>query len=361
LGASIREEQDVLLVEGTGGAPKVPANVIDVANSGTTLYILMGIAALCGGWTVFTGDEQIRNRPVSALIQSLNSLGAEAFTTRGGESPPVVIRGPLKGGRTSIACPTSQYLTSLLISCPLAKEDTEIVVTELNERPYIDMTLSWLESQGIVSSRDEMKRFRIPGGQSYSAFEREIPGDYSSATFFMCAAAVTGGDVLLQGLDPEDSQGDKQVLSILQDMGCEVIYEEDGIRVRGGSLVGRTVDLNSIPDALPALAVTACFAEGKTRLINVPQARLKETDRIAVMREELQKMGARAAELEDGLEIEGGPLTGCAVDGHSDHRIVMALAVGGLGASGDTRISTAEAVSVTFPDFFRLLDDTGAS
>jgi 3-phosphoshikimate 1-carboxyvinyltransferase len=211
--------------------------------------------------------------------------------------------------------------------------------------------------------RDALRHFVIPGGQKYRAFEKAVPGDFSSATFLFCAAAVTGGPVTLRGLDMGDAQGDKAVVSILRAMGCRVKTAGTSITLTGGDLKGRDIDMNAIPDALPALAVTACFAQGKTRLINVPQARLKETDRIAVMARELSKMGARIRELPDGLEIEGAqsasgepPLTGCSVNGHGDHRVVMALAVAGLGACGETQIETAEAASITFPGFFDALE-----
>jgi len=354
-GGVITESGGDWIVSGTGGKLNPPPDVIDVANSGTTLLILLGAASLFPGWSVFTGDEQIRRRPVGPLVNALNDLGAEAFTTRENGCPPVVLRGPLSGGSTRIACPTSQYLTSLLISCPLARGDSDIEVTELNERPYVEMTLDWLDRAGIEYTRSGWRRFRIRGNQRYPAFERDIPGDYSSATFFLCAAAVTGSRLTLAGLDRNDCQGDREVLTILERMGCSIEEEADGITITGKPLRGGSFDLNNIPDALPALAVTACFAEGVTELRNVPQARLKETDRIAVMREELSKMGADIQERPDGLLIRNSALKGGKVAGHSDHRVVMALAVAGLGAGGPVTIETAETAAVTFPEFFPTL------
>jgi 3-phosphoshikimate 1-carboxyvinyltransferase len=219
------------------------------------------------------------------------------------------------------------------------------------------MTLRWLGDQGIRLERQGLRHFVIPSGQRYRAFEKAVPGDFSSATFFFCAAAVSGGPVTLRGLDMGDAQGDKAVISILKSMGCAVKTAGTSITLTGASLKGRDIDMNAIPDAVPALAATACFAGGKTRLLNVPQARLKETDRIAVMAGELSKMGACIRELPDGLEIGGGGgLRGCRVDGHADHRVVMALAIAALGASGATEIEGAEAAAVTFPRFFDLLE-----
>jgi 3-phosphoshikimate 1-carboxyvinyltransferase len=356
LGGRIELGKEEWTVHGTAGKVHTPEDIVNVHNSGTTLSMALGAASLGEGWTVFTGDTQIRKRPMGPLLSSLKDLGAEAFSTQDNGCPPLSVRGPLKGGDTRIACPTSQYLSSLLINCPLAGKDTRIHVTELNEQPYVEMTMHWLDKQDIRCSREGFSFFHIEGGQSYRAFSGKIPADYSSATFFLCAAAVTGSRLTLLGLDPDDCQGDREVISILEGMGCRFRREEKSLTVEGGSLQGQDLDLNGIPDALPALAVVGCRAAGTTRLLNVPQARIKETDRITVMKKELSKMGARVEELPDGLIIHESDLSGTDVDGHSDHRIVMALAVAGLIAEGETRISAAEAAAVTFPDFFNLRD-----
>jgi 3-phosphoshikimate 1-carboxyvinyltransferase len=223
------------------------------------------------------------------------------------------------------------------------------------------MTLAWLDAQRIRYEREGWSRFVVKGGQRYSAFERSIPGDFSSATFFLCAAAVTGSELYVGGLDKNDVQGDRAVVNMLREMGMRVEWEGNALHVHGGSLKGVDLDLNDTPDALPALAVVACFAQGKTVLRNVAQARIKETDRISVMTGELRKMGGCVEERDDGLVIEGRPLTGCTVSGHGDHRIVMALAVAGLGARRRTVIDTAESVRITFPDFVSLMRGCGAS
>jgi 3-phosphoshikimate 1-carboxyvinyltransferase len=355
LGASIQEKKNEWVVEGTGANLKVPEQVLDTGNSGTTLYLALATAALIPGWSVFTGDDQIRRRPVGNLLSALKDLGAEAFSTRGNGCAPLLVKGPLKGGKTSIKCPTSQYLSGLLLNCPLAQGDTEIEVLELNEKPYVRLTMDWLDSQHIVYRHENMMRFFIKGRQVYRAFHKTMPADFSSATFFLCAAAITGSSLSLLGLDMNDSQGDKQVVDMLEQMGCTVTKEASGITIQGKSLNGRELDLNNTPDALPALAVTACFAEGETRLVNVPQARLKETDRIKVMYTELKKMGADVKELPDGMIIRQSKLKGVRVKSHADHRVAMALAVAALGASGSTTIENAECVDITFPEFFDLL------
>ncbi len=359
-GAAVHQDKNSWVVRGTGGRLSVPENIIDVGNSGTTLYIGIGIASLVEGYSVLTGDEQIRNRPADRLLAAINSLKGEAFSTRQNGKPPLVIRGRIQGGRTSIEAVTSQYLTSLLITTPLAPKDTVIEVPLLNEAPYIHMTLGWLDRMKIAYRNDRLRKFTVSGNQRYRSFREAIPADFSSATFFLVAAAISGSEITLGGLDFNDTQGDREVVSILEEMGAEVERGEREIRIRGKILSGGVFDLNAIPDALPALAVAGCCAEGETRLINVPQARLKETDRISVMRAELEKMGARIEELPDGLIIKKSPLRGARLHGHGDHRVVMALAVAGLVAEGQTEIETAESVSVTFPNFRELLQSLGA-
>jgi len=360
LGAKIQVARDAWTVEGVAGKLRAAENVIDVMNSGTTLYVVLGMSALAHATNVFTGDEQIRRRSAQPLLDALRDLGARAESTRANGCAPIVVRGPLRGGKTTIACPTSQYLTSLLIATPLAPEDTEITVTLLNEEPYVHMTLEWLNRLGIAYSHERLRRFDVPGRQVYPAFSERMKGDFSSATFFLCAAAVTGSVLLLRGLDVNDTQGDKAVLGMLAKMGVQVETLPDGIRIRGGALRGTDLDLNATPDALPALAVTGCFAEGVTRLLNVPQARMKETDRISVMRQVIASLGGEAEELPDGLVVRGKGLRGGRAHGHGDHRVIMACAVAGLAADRAVEVDTAEAVSVTFPDFVELMNSVGA-
>ncbi|MCE5250033.1 3-phosphoshikimate 1-carboxyvinyltransferase [bacterium] len=360
-GARVDRSPSQWTVAGTGGRPRIPDNVIDVGNSGTTLYMIMGTASLVDGWTVLTGDDQIRRRTAAPLIEALGRLGVGIFSTRDNGCAPLAVRGRIQGGKTSVAAISSQYLSSLLMACPLAGNDTEITVTVLNERPYVAMTMNWLTSQGIELTTDEaMGKIAIRGGQSYHAFRRRVPGDFSSATFMLCAGVLAGGEVRLHGLEMDDPQGDKEVITILREMGADITVTDEAIIVRGGSLRGTTVDMNAIPDALPMLAACACFAEGTTVLRNVKQARIKETDRIAVMAQELAKLGGDITELPDGLEIRGTGLKGGSVHGHGDHRVVMACAVAGCAADGPVTIDTAEAADVTFPGFWEKIRALGA-
>ena len=361
-GATVEFESALWTVKGVEGEPRIPDDVIDVGNSGTTLYMIMGTAALVDGLTVITGDGQIRRRTAAPLIEALNGLGVDVISTRGNGMAPVIVKGKMRGGQTSVAGISSQYVSSLLMSCPLAVEESIIHITELNERPYVHMTLDWLDHQGIhLEYDDNLTCIHIEGEQSYRSFRRKIPGDFSTATFPLCAGVLAGGEVILNGLEMEDPQGDKAVIDILERMGAEISADEKSVTVRGGTLKGIDVDMNAIPDALPMLSVCACFAEGTTVLHNVKQARMKETDRIAVMARELTKLGADIKELPDGLEIKGAGLKGGSVHGYGDHRVVMALTIAGFAADGSVTVDTAESAGITYPGFWDTMRSLGAN
>jgi 3-phosphoshikimate 1-carboxyvinyltransferase len=354
-------------VEGRGGAPPPggpgEAARIDAGNSGTTLFLVLAAAAHVPFPVRFDGDSQIRRRGAGPLLAALEGLGVH--TESEGGRAPITIRGPWKGGRVSVECPTSQYLSALLIAAPLAPRGviTEIDVPLLNERPYVEMTLAYLDAQGIsCERRGDLSWFRIPGGQGYKPLRGPVPADFSSAAFPAAAAAVSGGPVELLGLDSGDTQGDKAFFDVLKTMGCGIRWEEAPgsypvLRVEGGILRGGEFDLNDTPDMLPACAVTAAFAGGDTALINAAHARIKETDRIAVMAAELGKLGVKVTERPDGLIVHGtGKIPGGGrINGHGDHRVVMAFAAAALGARDPVEIGDAECAAVTYPGFWELL------
>jgi 3-phosphoshikimate 1-carboxyvinyltransferase len=364
LGAKIdTSNNDCWKVAGIAGKIVVPKETIDVGNSGTTLRIAMGSAALApaGQTTHFTGDEQIQSRPIEPLINSLNELGAKCVSLKNNGKAPATVTGKLIGGKTSIAAFSSQYLTSLLMCTPLAEKDTEINVTLLNEPGYVQMTLDWLDKQKIKYENDNLRNFKIRGGQQYKSFDLPVPADFSSATFFLCAASLIGDEVTLEGLDFSDSQPDKAVVEYLKAMGANITIGDDSITVRQSQLKGVEIDMNATPDALPAMAVVGAFAEGQTRLVNVPQARAKETDRIKCMAEELNKLGVETEELPDGLVIFNSKPKPAILDGRGDHRIVMALSIAAMAMQGECSIATAEAMSVTFPEYAKLMQNLGAN
>jgi 3-phosphoshikimate 1-carboxyvinyltransferase len=373
-GAKIDAQKEKWVIEGTGGKLALPDNVLDCGNSGTTTIFAMSLASLCEGWTVITGDEQIRRRPVSELAAALNALGSQAFFTRPGtQSPPIVIQGIRSGGTARFSGFNSQVVSSTLLASPLVFAPTEILVEKPLEKPYLQMTVDWMKRYGVelAAQEDDSTRFVVEGGGSYAACESVIPADWSGAAFPLVAAVCTPSEVTLCGLDFYDAQGDKVVVDHLIAMGADIDKDEKNGRlfVRGGKpLAGGTViNLNDIPDSLPALAVAACFARGDTTFTGLAHVRVKETDRVAVMQKELEKLGAAVSVTSESMTVRGsfacgnGALCGAEVQSHGDHRIAMALAVAGLFCSGETRVQDAECADVSFPGFFELLGGLGAS
>ena len=388
----------------TGKSPeflRAFAKICDAGNSGTTLFLGLAAASLGSESVEFDGDNSLKSRSAGHLLDALAGLGVSVKSAPNG-CIPITVCGPWKGGRVSISCPTSQYLSALLLAAPLAPAGviTEIDVPLLNERPYIEMTLSYLESQDIkYEASADFSYFRISGGNEYKPISGPVPADFSSAAFPAAAAAISGGSVTLLGLDPDDLQGDKAFFCFLEKMGCRIQWEQVplqrgisfeplipaelmaiGVQApelffaewqlnvsRSGPLRGGEFDLNDTPDLFPALAAVAAFAKGETILYNAAHARIKETDRISVMAAELKKLGVKTAERPDGLVIYGnGGLTPNAsggfikLNGHGDHRIVMALAAAALGCGAPVEIEGAEAAAVSWPGFLELLNCTTA-
>jgi 3-phosphoshikimate 1-carboxyvinyltransferase len=352
LGASIDIKGSDIYVTGIGGNFNMGADLIDMENSGTGLNFFCSIAALGSKKRRFDGDASLRARPVKPLFDALKQLGADVIVENAPHDVPFSIKGPIKGGRVTINGISSQYVSSLLFACPLAPKDTHISVVDLHEHPYIEMTLWWLGNQRInIEYSKELTTYKIRGSQSYKPFDMLIPADFSSAAFSAAAAAIGGENVTLTGLDFSDPQGDKEIFRHLETMGAKVVRDRSSVTVSGGDLKGAIIDLNATPDALPALSIIAAAAQGETLFTNVEQARIKETDRIAVMAAELGKMGISVRELPDGMVVGGGKLTGANVSSHNDHRVAMALAVAGMNAKGETVIDNAEAADVTYPTF----------
>ena len=351
-GSRISEGSDTLTLVGVG-ADFTPDSSIFMGNSGTGTRLFTTAAALGDSEVTFDGDSSLRSRPMLPLLKAIEALGGSYSCAESEGYLPFTVKGPLLGGEVTVDGTTSQYLSSLLLTAPLLPSDTVITVENLNEKPYVEMTLWWLDKMGIEYSADmDRGEFWVKGGQNYSPINEEIAGDFSSATFSAVASAITGGPITVSNIDFTDPQGDKGVFEIIESMGVKRLNNSDGsITLICDTLEGCVIDLNAMPDALPALAVLGTIAKGETRLVNVAQARIKETDRISVMAKELSKMGADIEELEDGLIIRESSLKGCEVEGHDDHRIVMALTLAGLVADGVTTVSTVEAADVTYPSF----------
>ncbi len=335
---------------------RAPGKPVDARNSGTTLRLLTGVAALLRGETTLTGDSSLRKRPMGPLLEALNALGARARALGPEGRPPVEVRGPLRGGAATVPGDvSSQFLSSLLIACPLAPGPTAIrVLPPMRSEPYVDVTRAMMRDFGVDVSVDR-DTYQVPGGEVYRPVDLEVPGDFSSAAFPLVAAAMTQGDVTVTGLDGSSPQGDRRIVEILRSFGAEVDASSDRVRVHGGHLVAQTVDVGDTPDLFPVLAVLATQAEGETRFVNGAHLRLKESDRIATTVSMLRALGASAQATDDGCVVRGpSRLRGAYVDAHGDHRILMAAAVAGLVAADSVDISDALCFRVSYPSF---LDD----
>lgn len=358
MGASVdKEDDDTLLVDSTSLRLGDEPITIDCGNSGTTTALLIPLLALFDTPFTVTGDDQLRKRPFLPLVSSLRELGARV-ESKGG-FPPIYIKGPLKGGKTTIECRSSQYLSGLLLALPLVQNDSTVTCSLLYEKPYVRMTEWWLKRENIdYSLSDDLMVSEIKGGQHYTEIDEYIEGDFSSASFFFVLAAIHHTSITVNGLDRYSTQGDKRILEVLCDLGCTVSWNDMAVTVSGPEKIkGGVFDINDIPDTLPVLSVMACFSSEETVFMNVAQARIKETDRISVMRTELGKLGADIEERPDGLVIRGkGGLKGGKVSGHADHRVIMALSIAGTKTEEETSIDNTDAVSVTFPTFYTLLE-----
>jgi 3-phosphoshikimate 1-carboxyvinyltransferase len=349
--------------EGMANRIEAPAAVLDAGNSGTGYYLITAVASLIDGFSVVSGDYQICYRPAQPLIDALNDLGARVFSTRNSGTAPLVVRGPMKGGRTHLPGINSQWLSPLLIAGGLTPDGVVVEVKDLVERPYVNMTLEWMNKGGVTADHRDYEEFTVPGGQRYKAFTAEIPADWGSSGYPMIAAAVTESKVTFEGMDPDDFAGERRYPYILQDMGAKVTFSDGGrtVTVEGGNaLHGIEIDCSGTPDAVPILAVLGSKASGKTVLTNIGASRLKETDRTRSIKEELTKMGGRFEETPDSLTIYPADLKGAVIDGRHDHRIVMATTIAALTAEGSTEISDAGYVGVSFPNFYDLMVSLGA-
>jgi 3-phosphoshikimate 1-carboxyvinyltransferase len=362
----IDEDSGVMDIEGFDGTPETPDDVIDCANSGTTMRIVTAAAALADGLTVLTGDDSLRSRPQGPLLLAVDQLGGRAQSTRDNGQAPLVVGGPITGGTAAIPGDvSSQYITALLMAGANTTAGLDIALqTELKSAPYVDITLEVMDDFG-VTARKTGRGFSVAGHQSYDAGDGyDVPGDFSSMSYLLAAGALASEDGVTVTAAYPSAQGDSAIVDILEEMGAPVEWDRDAgeIGISKSSLEGIEVSVEDTPDLLPTIAVLGAAADGTTRITNAEHVRYKETDRVSAMAEALTKMGASVEEEEETLTVHGGDseLVGATVDGRADHRIIMSLAVAGLVAEGTTTIEGIEHVDVSFPDFFDVIEGLGA-
>lgn len=356
LGLTVGHDTDAHTIRVLGSAGRLPATQADlyVANSGTTVRFLTALVTLAHGSFRLDGTPRMRKRPIGDLLDALRQLGANVESQSPGGCPPVEVRARgLPGGRATVAGSiSSQFLSGLLMAAPCAAGPVELVVDgPLVSKPYVEMTLAVMSAFGVAVEAENLQRFLVPTGRPYQARRYEIEPDASAASYFFAAAAVTGGEVTVEGLTQGSLQGDVAFCDCLAKMGCEVRYGARSITVVGKPLRGIDVDMNPISDTVQTLSAVALFADGPTTIAGVAHIRHKETDRIRAMATELRKLGARVEERPDGLKIVPGTLQSAQLDTYDDHRMAMSLAVVGLASPG-VIIRDPGCTAKTYPRFF---------
>ena len=352
-----------IVVHGAGGTIPSKEATLDCAASGTTIRFLAAVCALGAGTYRLDGTQRMRNRPIGDLLDALRSLGVDAVAESPGGCPPVAIRSPgMAGGSTTVKGGTSsQFASALAMVAPCTPAGMEIDFEGRRvSLPYLEMTRRVIADFGADCDVTGPARWSIPPGH-YAGREYAIEPDASAASYFLAAAAITGGSVRVDGLSRRSMQGDVDFALALGEMGCEVRWHEDphdpsgdAVTVSGRASRGIDIDMNAISDTVPTLAVVALFADGPTTIRNVAHIRDKETDRIGDLARELSRLGARIEERGDGLKIRPATLSAAAIATYDDHRMAMSLALAGLCVPG-VRILDPRCTGKTFPGYWQSL------
>lgn len=370
------EEKSEMSVWGLGG--KIPATSAElfIGNAGTAARFLTAFLNLGNGEYILDGEPRMRERPIGDLVDALVPLGAKITSPcsddfsrhaglkpslQGGEMyPPLTITASgLKGGKTQLAGNiSSQYLSALLMTAPYAKNPVEIeITTELFSKPYVDMTIAIMQNFGIEIERNGYQFFKVSPSTYSPITNYLIESDASAASYFFAAPALLGGTLCVENISRQSVQGDIDFLDVLAEMGCKVDEEENAIRItHHGSLHGIDIDMSNIPDTAQTLAAIAPFASSPTRIRGIASARVKETDRVSAVCNELTRLGVQVEEYEDGMKIYPcEKIQPALVQTYNDHRMTMAFSLIGLRAEG-VQIENPGCVSKTFPNYFEVLE-----
>ena len=327
-----------------------------LGNAGTAMRPLCATLAASDGEFVLTGEPRMKERPIGHLVDALDQLNADIDYLENKDYPPLKINGKsLSGSTVTIdGSISSQFLTAILMIAPLLATDTHIQIEgELVSKPYIDITLDIMSRFGVFVANNNYQSFTVKGKQSYIALDKYmVEGDASSASYFLAAGAIKGGEITVHGVGKLSVQGDKHFADVLEKMGAQVNWQDESITVIGKPLVGVDMDMNHIPDAAMTIATTALFAQGSTTIRNIYNWRVKETDRLAAMATELKKVGAKVIEGEDYISITPPKsLNHAAIDTYNDHRVAMCFSLVALSDTPVT-INDPKCTAKTFPDYF---------
>ena len=361
------EENFSMTVTGMGG--KIPAKKAElfIGNAGTAARFLSAFLTLGHGEYILDGEPRMRERPIGDLVEALSQLGCDIRAMQNAEGrmqnicPPIkIMASGLHGGKTKIAGDiSSQFLSALLMTAPYAQTPIEVeLTTDLNSKPYVDMTISIMKDFGVEVQRNGYQSFTIPiYNYQLPITNYPIESDASAASYFFAAPAICGGTVTVENISRKSLQGDVAFVDVLKQMGCSVEERDNSILVtRTSSLVGIDIDMRDIPDTAQTLAAVAPFASSPTRIRGIASARVKETDRVHATCVELDSLGVRVEEHEDGMTIYPvEKMHSASIQTYNDHRMAMAFSLIGLRFDGVT-IENPSCVSKTFPNFFEVLE-----
>ncbi len=360
LGADILVADNDIIVTGTGGNIKNPGKKISLGNNGTALRFLITVVSLGMGKFILDGSARLRERPIKPLLDALKILGIDCRGMDKSGYPPVIIQGGgFQGGKAIFTdIESSQYISSILITAPYARRDVRIELEGLTvSMPYIDMTVEVMDHFGLEVTKRGKNEYSVKAPQKYTGQRYLIESDVSSASYFFLAAALCEGRVKVLNINTNTLQGDIGFLKIMEKLGCRVVKEIDWVEVAGRKLNkgDYRFDMSDMPDMVPTLAVLSAFRPGQTVINNISHLRLKESNRIEALVNELNRTGIDAKELEDGLIITGGTPHGAEIETYDDHRIAMSFAIAGLATEG-IKIKNKKCVNKSFPEFWDVLD-----
>jgi 3-phosphoshikimate 1-carboxyvinyltransferase len=359
-GVNVDESDDTITVTNTIGST-VQGSMINAQNSGTTIRIATAIAALSGGNTELTGDESLKQRPMRPILNSLEELGVSTESNDG--KPPIRIRGKIKGDHVVIKGDiSSQFITALLIISPRLENGLVIEIDgNVVSKPYIDLTIATMKQFGVDVKVDEpYKKYTIKH-QIYKPTTFTIPSDFSNLALLLAANVLLGDGLTIKISLGELPQGDEKIIDILEKLGVVVTLQDDRITTKSPKFLdGGKFDLSDTPDLLPALAILSLKSKNPIEIFNVKHARYKETDRIAIICSELQKIGIHVTEKDDGMILEKtDSVTGIELNSHNDHRLFMAFSIAAMHI-GDCMVTDPDSVDVSYPNFISDMEKCGA-
>jgi 3-phosphoshikimate 1-carboxyvinyltransferase len=355
LGARVEPKVDELKIIGSA---ILKESKLNCGESGLAIRMFSPIAALYPSEITLVGANSLKKRPMFMIAEALNQFGVECKSTDG--FLPLVIKGPLNGGKCEIdGSVSSQLLTGLLMALPLASKDSEIIVRNLKSKPYIDMTIQLLSLFGITVENLNYTLFRIHGNQKYTPHDYTVEGDWSGGAFMLVAGAING-EISVTGLMKNSRQSDMSILAALGKAGANLIIGEDRIDIKKSELKAFDFNATESPDLFPPLVALACYCKGISSIKGVSRLIHKESNRAATLKEEFGKMSIKVEISEDTMLVTGGRPEGVRVESHDDHRIAMAVAVAALGATGKVSIRDSQCVAKSYPGFFDDLRHLGA-